>query len=87
MNSQYTIIFKYFFILASAGLIAGIVMIILLALIIIGLLVDWLFGDDGKTEIVISSFIIIIVRRDLYHQKNLVCAFTERLCPIFVSGI
>ena len=56
VNLQLTVILKYiFFILAGAGLIAGIVIIIILALIIIGLLVYWLFwrrrqNRDSDTE-------------------------------------
>ena len=51
---QRIVLFKYLFILAGAGLIAGIVIIIILALIIIGLLVYWLFWrrrQNGDSDI------------------------------------
>ena len=51
---QRIVLFKYLFILAGAGLIAGIVIIIILALVIIGLLVYWLFWrrrQNGDSDI------------------------------------
>ena len=66
---------------------AGIVIIIISVLIIIGLRVYWLFWKRLQNNNGSTGFDTKNSKKRPIHRKNLVCAFTERFSSKFFVGI